>query len=208
MNKKALCLLSSGIDSPVAAYVMLSQGLHVDCIHFDNFNSKNRNSLETVKKLISQLEKKTKRKIKLFVVNYKNIQEAFDKCCNKRYQCLLCKRMMYRIAEKIALKNKYDFLLTGENLGQVASQTLENIYVLDRAVETAVLRPLLTYDKLDIIKKAQSIGTYDISISDKTKCPFVPEHPKTRSELDKVEYQESMVDIDNLVYGAVSEVIN
>ena len=110
---------------------------------------------------------------------------------------------MYRIAEKIAQKEKCDFLITGENLGQVASQTLDNLKVLDDATKMIVLRPLLCNDKNDTIKIAKQIGTYDISIEHKDGCPFVPRKPLTKAKLEKVKAQEEKLNIQKMVDDSI-----
>ncbi|MFH0875854.1 MAG: 7-cyano-7-deazaguanine synthase [archaeon] len=202
--KIALCLLSTGIDSPVAIYIMQSQGYRVDAIHFDNYG--NKNSVEKLKGLIGVLNKNTKKKVTLYYANYSKMQENFSTNCNRRFQCILCKRGMYRASEKFAIKNKYDFLLTGENLGQVASQTLMNMAVLDNAVTIPILRPLLTYDKEETIKKSILIGTYEISIKDAHTCPYVPTNPLTKAKLEQTIFEEGRIEYTRLLDEVIQSI--
>jgi thiamine biosynthesis protein ThiI len=192
---KALCLISGGIDSPVAAAILKNQGVSLDFITF----YLNEKTIPKINKLISKISQESR----LFSLNYRNIQESIRNKTNNRYQCILCKRMMYRIAENISRKNSYDFLATGENLGQVASQTLENMSVLDNAVTTTVLRPLLTYDKNEIINKSKAYGLYDISIFEQEKCPYVPQNPATKAKLQIILQEEARIDIQKLLQSMI-----
>lgn len=202
--KKGILLLSSGIDSPVAGHIMLNQAIELIALHFHNQHeiaaaqAGQNSSVETSKKLVARLEELSGKEIPLLVIeNYTNEKRIFENA-NHRFQCVLCKRMMYRLAERIAKQHGCDFLVTGENLGQVASQTLENLAVLDEAVTMAVLRPLLTYDKNQTIKLAEEIGTFALSAK-AGKCPFLPSSPLTRANLKEVRYEESRLDIDSMV---------
>ena len=111
---------------------------------------------------------------------------------------------MYRIAEKIAEKEDADFIITGENLGQVASQTLDNLAANRKAVKTEIVRPLLSWDKQETMNLAKEIGTYEISIEKAPSCPFVPKHPATKAKLDDVLYEEKRIDIKKLIKQAIS----
>jgi len=200
---KALLLLSSGIDSPVAGHLMIRQGYEVSAIHFEH--SGDKKNIEKVKQLAKHIGIK-----KLFIINNLKNQEQIANNCNRRFQCLICKRLMYKIAEVIAQKEKINNLLTGENLAQVASQTLTNMQVLDKAVKIKVLRPLLGFDKTETMKIAREIGTYDISIQKSTGCPFVPNHPATKAKLKIIEYEESKLDINQIIENNLKtvEIIN
>ncbi|MBN1502748.1 7-cyano-7-deazaguanine synthase [Candidatus Woesearchaeota archaeon] len=198
----ALSLISSGIDSPVATYVMLKQGLKVDCVHFNT----DERSLEKVQKLIKQISERTNKKIQLFDVPFKEIQKAIAEKVYPRYRCVVCKRMMYRIAEAIANKKEYQYLITGESLGQVASQTLHNMYVLDRSIKITILRPVLCNDKQETINKAIDIGTYDISILRSPSCALLPKNPATKANLDKVEEEEEKLNLVEIICKAVENI--
>jgi thiamine biosynthesis protein ThiI len=203
--RKGLCLISSGIDSPVAAHILLNQNLYLDCVNFIN-NPRDKSSITFIKNIIDKLEKIHKNNIKLYVMNFYETQKKIANTTFNRYHCLICKRMMYRISENFCKVNYYDFLVTGENLGQVASQTLDNLFVLDNAVNISVLRPLLSYDKKEIIKKAKKIGTFIFSIKNNKKCPFVPANPITKAKLKKIQNQEKKLNIDKLVNESINKI--
>lgn len=176
---------------------MKKKGYDVTAIHFSN--SHDKRELEKAKKLASQIGI-----TKMFIVNHKISQEAFVRNCIRRFQCLLCKRVMYRVAEKIAEKHKIKSLLTGESLGQVGSQTLQNLIVLDKSVTIPVHRPLLGHDKNETIEIARKIGTYEISTQKSASCPYVPHNPLTKAKLDKVKEQEERIDMEQLIDDAVN----
>jgi tRNA uracil 4-sulfurtransferase len=194
---KGISLLSDGIDSPVASYLMLKKNTDLVFVNFRN--SKSKEGEERVKRLVKILAEKFNKELKLYFIDIENAQKEFAENCNRRFQCLLCKRIMYRIAEKIAKKEKADFLVSGENLGQVASQTLPNMYVLSKSVRIDVLRPLLCFEKNDAVNIAKQIGTYETSIENKAKCPFVPSNPATRAKIELIEREEKRVDIETLI---------
>ena len=183
---KAIILLSSGIDSPVAAHMMKEKDLEIIGLNFfmDNYNAVDK----IAKKLgISNI----------YHINHKKILNEINQKTNPKYTCIICKRIMYRIAEKLAKKENAKFIITGENLGQVASQTLDNLAVLDNSINMPVLRPLLCFDKNEIIDIAKNISTY--GLSENKKCPFVPRHPSTKAKLEIIEKEESELDIKSII---------
>jgi len=196
---KGLLLLSSGIDSPVAGKLMIDKGIEVTALHFVFHHN------EKEEKKVIDLAKKINVK-ELFFAELKQAHDAYSEKCNPRFTCIYCKRMMLRIAEKLAEKQKCDFIITGENMGQVASQTLDNMAVIQGAVKMIVLQPLLSFDKNDTIKVARKIGTFDKSIEKSPGCPYLPQHPATTSRLEKVEYEEAKLDIDELIDESVKSV--
>lgn len=201
--KKAVSLLSSGIDSPVASYLMMEKGLDLIFIHFDN-GSLSKNTIPKVKKILALFSKKFNRKLKLYIVPHEKNQLEIKNKCNNRYQCILCKRFMMKIATAIAAKEKASLIVTGENLSQVASQTLDNMAVIDSSTNLIILRPLLCMDKQESIDLAKKIGTYDLSIEKHIPCLIVPKDPMTKSNIKKVEFEESKLDINNLIDDAIS----
>ena len=180
---KGLLLLSGGIDSPVAGHLMVAKGYDVTGIHLNNFDKENKKMKQIAEKL----------GIDFIDYHFRKYQEEMDRC-EPGFRCILCKRMMLRIAEK----QGYDYLITGDNLGQVASQTLSNMYVIDQAVKIPIVRPLIFHDKKDIIDIARKIGTYELSNLPEPACPFVPKSPKTRSKLETVEKEESKLTFPSL----------
>lgn len=196
---KALLLLSPGIDSPVAGHLMIKKGYQLQAIYFEH--TADKKNLEKVK----QLAKKIKIKKLFLIQNLKN-QELIAQNCNRRYQCLICKRLMYRIAEVIANKNNIPHLITGENLAQVASQTLANLTVLDKAVKIKILRPLLSFDKNETIQIARKIKTYEISTQKSSSCPFVPKKPLTKAKLQLLEQEESKLNLNKIIENNLKSV--
>ncbi|MBW2970941.1 hypothetical protein KY320_02145 [Candidatus Woesearchaeota archaeon] len=203
MSQLGILLVSSGIDSPVAAHLMLKRGVELKAVHFNNFPQPDHLSVDAVGKLIEKLQNIHKEKIKLYVVHNHANQLLIAQKVDHRLHCIICKRLMYRIAA--ALGKDADFLVTGENLGQVASQTLENLTILNDAVKTEVLRPLLSFDKQETVDIAKQIGTYELSCTIKEGCAFVPKHPATRAALEKVLAEESRLNIDAMVKRSVEK---
>jgi len=202
---KALVLLSGGIDSPLAAYFALKRGVKTDYVHFHSLPYTSTASNDKVISLAKKL-KKFQRKSKIFMVPLASIQKEVLLKCPEKLRIILYRRMMLKIAEKIAQKNKYLAIYTGEAVAQVASQTLENIFVINEAVKMPILRPLIGFDKSDIIQKAQEIGTYEISILPHEDCctRFMPKHPETRGKLTEVYLAEKKLDVDKLIEEAMN----
>ena len=191
--KKALLLLSGGFDSAVACYLM-QDNLDIIAIHFDSSRLTGDSALQKVKILQKELNIK-----KLIIVPFDKIQVETSKKCKHELFYVITRRIMYKIAEKIALKEKCNFLLTGENLAQVSSQTLSNIANITNAVNIEILRPLLCNDKIETINIAREIGTYEIC-SGPELCSFLgPKHPATKSNIEIVESEEEKLDINSLI---------
>lgn len=202
---KGVLLLSSGIDSPVAGYLMLRKGVEIVAVHFDNQPLVNSLPREKAMKLAKKLAEISGKRIRLYIVNHGKNQAQLIRNTERKYQCVLCRRLMFRAAEKIAKKEKADFLVTGENLAQVASQTLQNIAVEESAVKTMILRPLLCNDKVETIKIAKEIGTYETSIEAGMCCSAVPRNPATKARKEAVEREEAKLNMDEMAEKAVNE---
>ena len=200
-----LMLLSGGIDSPVAGFMMAKRGLEINCIHFHSYPFTSERAEEKVKDLAGILAKYTG-KFKFFSINLLEIQKEIKKSCPEKEMTIISRRFMMRIAEKIANHNNYDALITGESLGQVASQTVQGIAVTNKSVDIPVLRPLIGMDKVDIIHIAEDIETYDVSILPFEDCcsVFLPKHPVTRPKVEDIDTSEESLDIDRLVSDAIS----
>ncbi len=200
----AAILISGGIDSPVAAFMMAKRGIKLTAVHFA---SPPYTSIRAEKKVIELLEKISEFSgyIKLFIVPFTKIQEKIRKVCPEEFFTLIMRRIMMNISEKIALNEGCSALITGESLGQVASQTLEAIVCTDCAVSMPVFRPLIGMDKEEIITISKRIGTYDISIQPFEDCctVFVPKHPKTKPKKEQVETAESKENWDILIEDAL-----
>lgn len=201
---KYLSLLSSGIDSPVSTYLFSKKATEIIVLHFDitpfSIEKENKDFVNIVK----HLKKICDCEIKTMIVPHGKTLKTYIENCNQRYTCVFCKRMMLRVAEKIAEKNNIKAIITGDNLGQVASQTLKNIYVIDKATYLPILRPLIGYDKEEIITIAKEKGTYELSINKSSKCSAVPNKPATQAKLENIIKEEEKVDINKLVEDCIN----
>jgi thiamine biosynthesis protein ThiI len=200
---RLISLISGGIDSPVAAYRMMQRGCRLIFVHFHSVPYLNNTSQEKVRQLITTL---TRHQFlsRLYLVPFGEIQRQIVASVARPLRVILYRRMMLRIAEAIARKEKAKALVTGESLGQVASQTLDNMVVVQQAARLPILRPLVGMDKQEIIDQARRIGTFDISsIPDQDCCQlFVPKHPATKARFSEVAEDESKFDVNELVrYG-------
>lgn len=203
MSMRLVSLISGGIDSPVATHMMIARGAEIVAIHFDNRPFTDDGQFEKTGSLVNHLEKTHGVKIKTWIVPHKESHLAFAKNCKRNLHCVLCRRMMLRVSERVAKREGADALLTGESLGQVASQTLRNIRTESQAVSMPVLRPLIGLDKLEIEEVAKRTGTYEISILPGMCCSIVPKRPSTYSRLDTVLEEEGKVDVEKLVSDAL-----
>ena len=210
-NGKGMVLLSGGIDSPVAAWMMAKRGMLIEAVHFHSYPYTSPRAQEKVEDLARIVASYCGR-FKLHCVNLLPIQEQIVANCPEEETTIHVRMFMMRIAERIARDTGCMMLITGENLGQVASQTAEALVVTDSAVSMPVMRPLIAMDKTDIMDKAQEIGTFETSIQPYEDCctVFLPKPPSTKPHLDRILASESVLDIDGLVDAAVAarEVIN
>ena len=210
---RVAALISGGIDSPVAAYRLMQRGCRIIFVHFHSVPYQDRTSQEKVRRLVQRLNRH-QFSSRLYLVAFGEIQRQIVASVARPLRVVLYRRMMLRIAEAIARKEKAKALVTGESLGQVASQTLDNLAVIQQAARLPILRPLVGMDKQEIIDQARRIGTFEISsISDQDCCQlFVPAHPATKARLNAVEAEESKLALAELVrYGlekAVEEDFN
>lgn len=205
---KGLSLLSGGIDSPVSSYMMARRGMHIDAIHFHSYPYTSNDAREKVISLAKIIKNYTGN-FKLYIVSFTKIQEAIHKYCDGDFMITLMRRIMYRIAERLAIKIGSQCLITGENLGQVASQTVESMTVTNAVVERLpIFRPLISFDKEDISKIAVKIGTFETSILPYEDCctVFLPKHPVIKPKLDKCLREEAKLDIENLINDALNSV--
>jgi tRNA uracil 4-sulfurtransferase len=193
---KVIVLLSGGIDSPVAAWKMIKRGCTAVYVHFHSFPYTNKESQEKARQIVKLLCSYALRS-KIYLVPFAEIQKRIMVDTPPETRVILYRRYMMRIAEQIARREKARVLVTGDSVGQVASQTIENIDVISRAVPMPILRPLIGDDKLEIVDVARRIGTYDISIVPDQDCCslFVPKHPETKANLTQVEHSEARLDV-------------
>lgn len=202
---RAEILISGGIDSPVAAWMMAKRGIQLAAVHFASPPYTSARAEQKVHRLLSKVAQYSG-PIGLHTIPFTEIQEQIAEHCKEEYFTLIMRRFMMRIAEKMAIKEHCGALITGESVGQVASQTLPALNVTNSVVEMPVLRPLIGMDKDEIIDISRKIDTFDISIEPFEDCctVFTPKHPKTRPELSKCVEAESILDIDGLVERAIS----
>ena len=204
-NGKGLVLLSGGIDSPVAAWMMAKRGMMLEAVHFHSYPYTSPRAQEKVEELAGIVASYCG-SFRMHVINLLPIQEQIVRNCPEAETTIHVRRFMMKIAERIAKDCGAMMLITGENLGQVASQTAEALVVTDESVSLPVMRPLIAMDKVDIIEKAQEIGTFETSIEPYEDCctVFLPKHPTTKPKLERIKASESVLDIDALVEAAVA----
>lgn len=204
---RGLLMLSGGIDSPVAGYLTIKRGVELYYLYFE---SRPHTSIEARNKVITLARKLEKYNSngKLLVVNFTKIQETIYKNLDPDYLITIMRRMMYRIAEKVAKKNKCLAIVNGESIGQVASQTLSSILSVNDVTNFPILRPLCSFDKLDIIDIAKKIDTYETSILPYEDCctVFVPKHPVINPNLKHIYHEESLYDFSELLDEAVNNI--
>ncbi len=196
-----LVLLSGGFDSAVAAHLVQQQRADLVGVHFSQEKFVGKQSIEKARRIAKHLKLK-----KLFIADISEILKQFVENCENRYYFVFMKRLFFRIAEAVAKKERCDFLVTGENLGQVSSQTLSNIAVIAQAIQLPVIRPLLGMEKTEIIALARQIGTYEISCGPEL-CDFLgPSKPATRSTVKELEREEQKITLDDLMLDALGKV--
>ena len=203
---KGMLMLSGGIDSPVAAYLAMKRGVRLEAIYFESPPHTSDAAKEKVKSLVKVLSNYSGY-LKLHVINFTEIQEAIYKNAPHDYLITIMRRMMYRISETIARKNNAKVIVNGESIGQVASQTLTSIGVINEVVKMPVIRPVACLDKLEIIDISKKIGTYDISILPYEDCCtiFVPKHPVINPSLERAIEYENLFDYEPLLKKAIKE---
>ncbi len=211
MKQKAIALLSGGIDSPVAIYLM-SKKYNITLLHFENYPLAPKIIKKKVKDLTKKLREITKQKMPLYVIHHGEHLKLFVSKKTK-LNCILCRRLMLRIANKLAKKLNIKYIITGESLAQVASQTLSNLRTEDLVSDLSVLRPLIGFDKEEIIEIAKEIGTFEIStqrgcdlVKNRVMCCFAtPKYPATRSRVSEIEELENSLNIEKLAEKALKK---
>ena len=203
---KGLLMLSGGIDSPVAGYMAMKRGVKLECIYFESPPHTSIQAKNKVKTLVNKLNR-YQPSIKLHVINFTNIQEAIYKNIDPTYMITIMRRMMYRISERIMYQNNCHILINGESIGQVASQTLTSMQVINNVSNVPVIRPVSCLDKLEIIAIAKKIDTYETSILPYEDCCtiFLPTHPVINPELSKAIEYENSFDYEVLIQEAVKK---
>lgn len=203
VSGRVLSLISGGIDSPVASWMLMKRGCETDFIYFHPEIFTGRKSLENVKKVIKKLVEYSPRGMNLYVVPFSEIQKSVVENCERRMTCVLCRRSMYRAAQTLASKTKGKALVTGENLAQVASQTLDNLFAESDVLRIPIFRPLIGMDKEEVISLAKKIGTYELSI-EMGCCSLSPKKPSTKAKLNIVIGEEKRIkNLDKLIKRSI-----
>jgi tRNA uracil 4-sulfurtransferase len=204
---RGVMLMSGGIDSPVAIHYLLRQGHDLVAVHMDNRPFTDDSPLEKVVDHLALLRERYHQPIPLYLVPHGSTQVTLMRTTDRHVGCVLCRRFMWRSAERIAEREGATFLATGEALGQVASQTLSNMRSATAAVKLPIVRPLIGFDKHEIETVAKAIGTYGISTRPGVCCQAVPDRPATRSNLVQILREEERVDVDQIVDDCVRRAV-
>ena len=206
-NGRAMSLLSGGIDSPVASWMVAKRGMELECIHFHSYPFTSEKSQEKVRDLAQILDKYCGR-VRLHKVNMLEIQKSIGLNCKDEEMTIISRRFMMRIAERVAESRHCDALVTGESIGQVASQTIQGLTCTNASVKMPVFRPLIAMDKTEIIEVAQKIGTFETSILPEEDCctVFSPKKPVTKPKLDRIEKSENKLDVEKLIQDAIDNI--
>ena len=205
---KGLMMLSGGIDSPVAAYLLMKRGVMIECIHFASPPYTSQAVIQKLEDLLSVLNK-YQAKIRLNIIPFTKLQEEIYKHCPESYAITIMRRMMFRLADRLSKRRKCPIVASGESLGQVASQTIHSMNVINEVTNVPVIRPCVTLDKTEIIKIAKKIGTYEISIRPYEDCCtiFAPKNPKTMPRLDECLELENKFDFEALIDEAINNYV-
>lgn len=197
---KVVCLLSGGIDSPVAVWLMVQKNLAPICVYFDNTPFSDETTQQRTVEAAKRIRRHINLSIKMYIVPHGADLADILRKCPRNLTCVLCRRMMYRVAEKIALRERAEAIVTGEIIGEHASQTLRNLHVETEALSfVTVLRPLAGMNKTEVENLARKIGTFDASTKPASCCTGPPPQPRTRSRLDEVLKAEKKLDLNNMV---------
>ncbi|MBN1860222.1 MAG: hypothetical protein JW840_02040 [Candidatus Thermoplasmatota archaeon] len=201
---RLVSLVSSGIDSPVATYLLSKYAEEIILVHADNRPYSDDREIEKFVTLAKHLKGLLPSKLTAVLIPHGQTLQTYRELCDNKFTCVVCKRMMLRYAEAIAEKEKADAIIMGDSLGQVASQTLRNIRVVEEAIQLPILRPLIGFDKEDTIQIARKIGTFDLSIAPAGACEAVSLKPSTQARLEQIHAEEQKMNVNELVQYSVT----
>ena len=197
MKRKIVSLLSDGFDSPIASYLMMNKGFIPVFVSFLTTKPEREAIRLKIIKIAQKLSNYTSERLKLYFIDHYNTLEIIKRNCSRKLTCVLCKRIMFRIAKKIGSKEDTNLILTGDILGEQASQTIDNLLSYnDLFVDYIKLAPLIGFNKLDIMKISKNIGLYDICAEKFQSCVYYPEFPETRAKIDEIRIAEKNIKID------------
>jgi thiamine biosynthesis protein ThiI len=203
--EKFVSLLSTGLDSPVAAYLMIKKNYHPIFLSFLTFNNQNLIVKKKIIELVKILAKHTNTKLKIYFIKQDLSLNLLKRLCERKLTCILCKRLMIRIAIQIARIENTNLIVTGDILGEQASQTLDNIYVYNNLIEDyVIIRPLIGWDKLEVINLNKKLGLYKISSNLSISCLYNPKFPETHAKLHEIQNNESKIKIHDMVRKAIN----
>ena len=198
--KKFVSLISGGLDSPVAAYLMIKKGFIPIFLSFLTSDDENHSLKEKTIRIIQILRKFVNKSIKLYLVPHDPILEQIKKNGERKLTCVLCKRTMIRVAKLIGSREKTNIIVTGDILGEQASQTLDNLFSYNNILKDYILlRPLIGFDKLEVIKIIEKIGLYEICSQTSASCQHNPQYPETHAKIEEVNIAENQVELENLI---------
>jgi len=202
--KKFISLLSGGLDSPIAAYLMINRGFKPIFLTFLTSDDLNHTLRTKVIKIAQILTKFTKERVKIYLINHDSNLSLFKQKCERKLTCILCKRLMIRVAKKIGLRENASLIITGDILGEQASQTLDNLYAYNDLIkDIIILRPLIGWDKQEVINLNRKIGLYEITSKKSASCQYNPQYPETHAKIIEVKDSESKIDFFNLVKNSI-----
>jgi len=202
--KKFVSLLSGGLDSPIAAYLMIKKGFQPVFISFLTSDDLGHSMRKKVTKIIRQLKNFSNLDFKTYFINHDPNLTIFQKECERKLTCILCKRLMLRIASEIAKIEKTNLIVTGDILGEQASQTLDNLISYNDIMKNfIILRPLIGWDKIEVIDLNKRLGLFEISSQKSASCQYNPKYPETHAKQKNIEFSELNVDIQNLVKKSI-----
>lgn len=198
--KKFISLLSGGLDSPVAAYLMIKKKFHPSFLSFLTSDDENLSLKVKIIQIVEFLSKFLDHKVKLYLIDHDQNLEYIKNNCERKLTCVLCKRLMIRIAIKLAEIEKTNLIVTGDILGEQASQTLDNLYIYNDLLQNCILiRPLISWEKLEVINLSKKIGLYKISSISSATCQYNPQFPETHAKFNEIYITETNKNLDLLI---------
>ncbi|MFO7796865.1 MAG: hypothetical protein ACQERB_09665 [Promethearchaeati archaeon] len=207
MNKRIISLLSDGFDSPVASYLMIKMGFTPIFVSFITTSKLDMEMMRKIKKIVKKLSDYTNDQLKLFIIPHTSNLEIFKTKCPRKLTCILCKRLMFRIAFKVAKMEGTNLILTGDILGEQASQTLSNLYSYNEIFTNFIkLSPLIGLNKQQIINLNKKIGLYDISSYKIQSCQYFPQYPETNAKEKEIENTEKLLNLSQLISNSLENV--
>jgi len=202
--KKFISLLSGGLDSPVASYLMMKKEFKPIYLSFLTSDDENNTMKNKIIRIVKHLSNFSNSNTKLYLINHDPNLELFKDCCERKLTCILCKRLMIRIAQEIGKKENTNIIVTGDILGEQASQTISNLFAYNNLIKDFIIvRPLIGCDKLDVIKLNESIGLYDICSQSSAGCQFNPQYPETNAKSFEVRNEELKIKIQDLIKSSL-----